>query len=61
MEGKGAEDIEMGAGGRRDHVIHAGMATIIYVDCRAFCLEYLNFDYSQSEFFSLAKEWHLYL
>ena len=35
MEGKGAEDIEMGAGGRRDYVIHAGMATIIYVDCRA--------------------------
>ena len=35
MEGKGAEDIEMGAGGRRDHVIHAGMAITKYVNCRA--------------------------
>jgi hypothetical protein len=35
MEGKGAEDIEMGAGGRRDHVIHAGMAIIICLGCRA--------------------------
>ena len=36
MEGKGAEDIEMGSGGRRDHVIHAGMAIIIYVDCTMY-------------------------